>query len=207
MSNDIQKPMQFLTLKETAKKWHTNSGYLRKACELGQVDGAAKLGDEWIFPADMERPPMKVPRDVPSSVPNEIQHGSDYKDIVYNSTMEGFPSFLTITEEIGGTIYTVTGSFSPTATETLEEKMARLYAREIGKEFGLPYLSLDEKTKQEIRKEALSKLPSNEEARAIYREKFVEIGFNDGEVAELMAKIDEHLATRDDALAKRERRK
>lgn len=49
----------------------------------------------------------------------------------------------------------------------------------------------------------LSKLPSNEKLREYYRTKFLEIGFNDEEMAVLMSKIDEHIATRDSVLKRK----
>ena len=201
MCKDKTGTTQYMTIKEAAQKWHTNPGYLRKACALGQVSGAAKLGNEWIIPADMERPPMKVPREkVP---PKKIEHGSAYKDQIYKMTMEGFPDFNVVTMEIGRTTYVVYGSFSPKASETLEEKLLRISLRQAGEELGMPGLTLDAETKRKVREEALSKLPSNEKLREYYRTKFLEIGFNDEELAVLMSKIDEHIATRDAVLKRK----
>ena len=49
-------PLEYISLKEAAAKWRTKPWYIAKACEAGQVPGAAKLGETWIIPADLERP-------------------------------------------------------------------------------------------------------------------------------------------------------
>ncbi len=198
MSDEKRNIAQFLTLKEAAKKWRTNPGYLRKACELGQVSGAAKLGDEWIIPADMERPQMKIPRDNPP--PKKVEHGSDYKDAIYRMTMKGFPDFNVMTHTIGRTTYVVYSSFSPSARETLEEKLFRLAMRNASEDLGLSSSPVDKEAMRKIREDALSRMPSDEKLREYYHNKFVEIGFNEEELDVLMAKIDEHIATRNAAL-------
>ena len=55
-------PLEYISLKEAAAKWRTKPWYIAKACEAGQVPGAAKLGETWIIPADLERPEMHIPK-------------------------------------------------------------------------------------------------------------------------------------------------
>lgn len=46
----------YLTIKEIAKKWKITPRRVRAMCLNGQIDGAAKLGREWVIPVDVIRP-------------------------------------------------------------------------------------------------------------------------------------------------------
>ena len=187
--------LEYISLEEAAKKWRTKPWYISQACDLGQVPGSAKLGDTWIIPANLERPEMHIPREEPKPR-KPIEHGSEYKDEIFRMTMDGFPNFDIITTTIGNTTYIVSGSFSPDATETLEEKMLRIYMRDMG-------VLRDEEAKKRLadfKAKARAKIPSAERLREYYHTKFVEIGFSDDEIAILMDKIEKHIQTRNKKL-------
>ena len=184
-------PLEYISLKEAAAKWRTKPWYIAKACEAGQVSGAAKLGETWIIPADLERPEMHIPKEEPE--PRPVQHGSDYKDHIYHSTMRGFPDFNVIVEKIGGTIYTIGGSYDPGAKYTFIERAVNAGLREYppGK------IPKDvKKLADEIKKESRANIPTSEQLRQYYRYKFEEIGFTAEEISTLMSKIEEHIQTR-----------
>ena len=166
---------EYMSLEAAAAKWHTKAWYLEKACNAGQVPNAAKLDGSWIIPADMERPEMHIPRESPP--PRPVQHGSEYKDTIYRATMSGFPDFNVTTKKIGGTTYTVSCNFSPSAKYTLTEKLINLSMREIGNK--VP--SQIAKRAEEIIAEARREIPTDEQLREYYRSKFEEIGFSDEE--------------------------
>lgn len=185
---------EYMSLEAAAAKWHTKAWYLEKACNAGQVPNAAKLDGSWIIPADMERPEMHIPRESPP--PRPVQHGSEYKDTIYRATMSGFPDFNVTTKKIGGTTYTVSCNFSPSAKYTLTEKLINLSMREIGNK--VP--SQIAKRAEEIIAEARREIPTDEQLREYYRSKFEEIGFSDEDMATLMEKIESHIQTRNRAL-------
>lgn len=185
---------EYMSLETAAKKWHSWSHYIAKACEAGQIPGAAKLDGTWIIPADLERPQMHIPKAQQQSTP--VQHGSDYKDLIYKMTMDGFPDFNVTVQKIGGTIYTVGAFFSPTATETLEEKYPRILLHDYLGDIS-PY-SKDEEEK--LREMGRKNIPSDDVAQEYYLKKFTEIGFTEEEIAVLMDKINEHLETRSKSL-------
>ena len=184
-------PLEYISLKDAAAKWRTKAWYIAKASEAGQVPGAAKLGDTWIIPADLERPEMHIPKEEPVSRP--LEHGSHYKDYIYRSTMNGFPDFNVIIEEIGGTTYFIGGSYDPAAKYTLAEKVINAGLREYAPDKPPKEVA---KLAKEIKKEARKDIPSSEQLRQYYRYKFEEIGYTTTEVAELMAKIEEHIQVR-----------
>lgn len=188
-------PLEYISLKEAAAKWRTKPWYIAKACDVGQVPGAAKLGDTWIIPADLERPEMHIPKEEPESHP--VQHGSHYKDYIYRSTMRGFPDFNVIVEEIGGTTYFIGGSYDSAARYTLVEKVVNAGLREYppGKT-PKDVAKLAKENKAKVRKD----IPTTEQLRQYYRYKFEEIGYTEEKMAELMAKIEEHLQVRRQSL-------
>lgn len=188
-------PLEYISLKEAATKWRTQPWYIAKACDAGQVPGAAKLGDTWIIPVDLDRPEMHIPREEPE--PRPIQHGSHYKDYIYRTTMRGFPDFNVIVEEIGGTIYCIGGSYAPTAKYTFVEKAVNAGLREFP-----PGKTPKEVAKmaKEIKAQARKDIPSSEQLRQYYLYKFEEIGYTAEEMIELMAKIEEHLQIRSQTL-------
>lgn len=184
-------PLEYISLKEAAAKWRTKPWYIAKACEAGQVPGAAKLGETWIIPADLERPEMHIPKEEPESRP--VQHGSDYKDHIYRSTMRGFPDFNVIVEKIDGTIYTIGGLYDPGAKYTFVERAVNAGLRE----YPSGKIPKDvKKLADEIKRDSRAKIPTSEQLRQYYRYKFEEIGFTAEEIAELMSKIEEYIQTR-----------
>ena len=56
------------------------------------------------------------------------------------------------------------------------------------------------KLANEIKKEAREGIPTSDQLRRYYRQKFEEIGYLAEEIAELMAKIEEHIKTRNRTL-------
>ncbi len=185
---------EYMSLKAAAIKWHSKLWYIKKACEEGQIPGTARLDGEWIIPQDMERPPIRLQRE--EAKPKPVQHGSDYKDHIYKMTMDSFPSFDVMTKKIGNTIYSVYSSFSPKARETITEKIVRMSLRDFGHDVPADV----EKAAQEMREEARSNIPTDEQLREYYLAKFTEIGFSEDEIIVLMEKIDEHIQTRQEAL-------
>ena len=184
-------PLEYISLKEAAAKWRTKPWYIAKACEAGQVPGAAKLGETWIIPADLERPEMHIPKEEPESRP--VQHGSDYKAHIYRSTMRGFPDFNVIVEKIDGTIYTIGGLYDPGAKYTFVERAVNAGLRE----YPSGKIPKDvKKLADEIKRDSRAKIPTSEQLRQYYRYKFEEIGFTAEEIAELMSKIEEYIQTR-----------
>ncbi len=187
--------LEYISIKEAAKKWHTKPWYIAKSCDTGQVPGAAKLGDTWIIPSDLERPEMHIQRDEPKTS-KVHEHGSAYKDTIYQMTMNSFPNFDVTTTTIGKTTYTVYSAFSPDSTETLEEKILRLAMHDLG----MSYYDVDKDEMAKFKAKARSKLPSADQLREYYRTKFIEIGFSNEELDVLMDKIEEHLQTRNKKL-------
>ena len=191
---------QYITLKQAAQKWKSKPWYIQKACDAGQIPEAVKLNEEWIIPADLERPHMYIENKHESKEP-EYQHGDAYKDHIYRMTMSGFPNFNVRVYEIGGATYEVYSCFSADATQTATEKLygyAMRKAADDCKKFGHPFLSAKSQREvlDQIRENELESMPSSEELRNYYYNGFVKIGFTETEIAELMAKINEHIAKR-----------
>ncbi len=51
--------MEYLSVKETAKKWDISERYVQRYCTEGRIEGATKYGNAWMIPADAERPADK----------------------------------------------------------------------------------------------------------------------------------------------------
>lgn len=48
--------MEFLSTTQTAEKWHISARRIQILCNEGRIDGAVKVGANWIIPADAEKP-------------------------------------------------------------------------------------------------------------------------------------------------------
>ena len=66
-------PKEYMSLKTAAEKWCSKAWYIKKACDTGQVPGAALLDGEWIIPLDMPRPPMHLNNEVPELPPYRVE--------------------------------------------------------------------------------------------------------------------------------------
>lgn len=195
---------EYITLKQAAEKWKSKQWYIAKACDAGQIPEAVKLNGEWIVPADLERPQMYIPSEPRLEQP-KLEHGSAYKDAIYRMTMTGFPDFNVRTHVINGKTYLVYSCFAVNSGRTLGESLygyAMHKATEDCRKEGVPHL--DEASQREIlskiHEEDIQDLPSSDELRNYYLENFIAIGYSQTEIDELMAKIDEHIAKRNQKL-------
>lgn len=48
--------MDYMSAKETAEKWNITRRRVQLLCEQGRIEGAFKLSDVWVIPADAEKP-------------------------------------------------------------------------------------------------------------------------------------------------------
>ena len=54
--------MEYLTVRETARKWNLSDRMVQQFCTAGRIPGAQKFGNSWAIPADAEKP--RDPRSV-----------------------------------------------------------------------------------------------------------------------------------------------
>lgn len=54
--------MEYLTVRETARKWNLSDRMVQQFCIAGRIPGAQKFGNSWAIPADVEKP--RDPRSV-----------------------------------------------------------------------------------------------------------------------------------------------
>ncbi len=48
--------MEYMTIKETSKKWGLSERRIQEICVLNKVPGAVKFGREWAIPKDAQKP-------------------------------------------------------------------------------------------------------------------------------------------------------
>ena len=48
--------MEYLTVRETARKWNLSDRMVQQFCTAGRIPGAQKFGNSWAIPADAEKP-------------------------------------------------------------------------------------------------------------------------------------------------------
>ena len=48
--------MEFLSTTQMAEKWKISSRRIQILCNEGRIDGAMKVGQTWVIPADAEKP-------------------------------------------------------------------------------------------------------------------------------------------------------
>lgn len=48
--------MDYMSAKETAEKWNITRRRVQLLCEQGRIEGAFKLSDVWVIPADASKP-------------------------------------------------------------------------------------------------------------------------------------------------------
>lgn len=48
--------MDYITAKEAAEKWNTSLRTVQQLCVNGRIDGAAKIGTQWMIPRNAEKP-------------------------------------------------------------------------------------------------------------------------------------------------------
>ena len=48
--------MEYLSAKQTAKKWGVSPQRIQLICKQGRIPGAFIIGNSWAIPADAEKP-------------------------------------------------------------------------------------------------------------------------------------------------------
>lgn len=48
--------MDYLTIRQTAEKWGICVRRVQTLCTEGRIEGAQRIGYQWIIPADAEKP-------------------------------------------------------------------------------------------------------------------------------------------------------
>lgn len=48
--------MDYMTIKQTAEKWGICVRRIQTLCTEGRIEGAERLGYQWIIPADAQKP-------------------------------------------------------------------------------------------------------------------------------------------------------
>jgi hypothetical protein len=48
--------MDYISVKDTAKKWGVSERWVQVLCEQGRINGVSKFGNVWLIPKDAERP-------------------------------------------------------------------------------------------------------------------------------------------------------
>lgn len=48
--------MDYMTIKQTAEKWGICTRRIQTLCTEGRIEGAERLGYQWVIPADAEKP-------------------------------------------------------------------------------------------------------------------------------------------------------
>lgn len=48
--------MEYLTIKDTAKKWNVSERRIQILCRDGRIEGIVKFGIAWAIPADAKKP-------------------------------------------------------------------------------------------------------------------------------------------------------
>ena len=68
--------MEYLTVRETAKKWNLSIRMVQQFCIAGRIPGAQKFGNSWAIPADAEKPqdPRFVPKQEAAPASGLLDH-------------------------------------------------------------------------------------------------------------------------------------
>ncbi|TCO72140.1 DNA-binding protein [Marinisporobacter balticus] len=48
--------MDYISVKDIAKKWHISKRRVQILCSEGRVQGALRIGNLWAIPSDAEKP-------------------------------------------------------------------------------------------------------------------------------------------------------
>lgn len=48
--------MDYISVKETSTKWGVTSRWVHILCKENRIEGAKRVGNIWIIPADAQRP-------------------------------------------------------------------------------------------------------------------------------------------------------
>ena len=68
--------MEYLTVRETAKKWNISVRMVQQFCTAGRIPGAQKFGTAWAIPANAEKPqdPRLVPKQKAAPAAGLLDH-------------------------------------------------------------------------------------------------------------------------------------
>ena len=47
---------EYMTIKQAAQKWGIGERRINTLCQEGRIEGASKMGNIWVIPANAEKP-------------------------------------------------------------------------------------------------------------------------------------------------------
>ena len=67
--------MDYITVREAAKKWNISLRLAQKLCTEGRIPGAQKFGSAWAIPADADKPEdlRRTKKEPAVSLPVQLQ--------------------------------------------------------------------------------------------------------------------------------------
>jgi len=48
--------MDFMTVKQASEKWNTHIRVIQELCKNGRIEGASRVGRDWLIPKDAKKP-------------------------------------------------------------------------------------------------------------------------------------------------------
>ncbi len=193
----------FLTLAETAKKWHISVSRLQQACDEGVIEGAALLSGQWIIPSEAPRPKIKrEPKGAPppaqytDATARTVTARTPVQAAVIRVISEGKNLGYVSEHTIGKTTYIVSSIF-PRQGRTLSEAFYQLLLDRLRMDGQLTqFPDKDERAKNDaFMKELRRKDPvfttTREDKMKAMRARLAEYDFTAEEIEILMAKIEE----------------
>lgn len=52
----VSKLLDYISVKETAKKWEISERRVQKLCEGNRIEGIVRFGHAWMIPREAEKP-------------------------------------------------------------------------------------------------------------------------------------------------------
>ena len=56
ISMGVSKLLNYISVKETAKKWEISERRVQKLCEGNRIEGIVRFGHAWMIPREAEKP-------------------------------------------------------------------------------------------------------------------------------------------------------
>ena len=83
--------MEYMSVKEAARKWKISERYVQRYCTEGRIDGATRLGRAWAIPADAQKPEDRRQRKAEQEGTNQEEAAQEEQEADREDVREELP--------------------------------------------------------------------------------------------------------------------
>ena len=188
----MEQIQNFMTVDEAATLWKVRPERIIYTCECGEINGSARLSDQWIIPMGIERPKIKrLPIETDQSEKSDSKRTELQQMFIDAFEHDSLPTKI-IQQKIGKKTFTIVCRHPNDAKYTYTEMGYNIILGEMER----TGINISSEEREEIlrcaRRYDINQRPTLTEYLEGMKENLIEAGFSDEDISMMLDKYAEH---------------